>query len=100
MLVSVTIADITLKYFLKKLTVNGKLMKTNQPVLPLNIKSNQYMFPCKTYYYITDANGLTYHYSDNKWRKKSLIEMRTHCYYNQESVKADYQKLLIQLTTI
>lgn len=53
---------------------------TNTPTLPLTVKSNQYSYPCKTYYYIVDASGLIYHYSDGKWRAKSLMELWTHAY--------------------
>lgn len=60
---------------------------TAQPTLPLSIKSNQYgAFPCKTYYYITDANGLIFH-QDKKWRSKCLIEMNKYAYRTESSAK-------------
>lgn len=51
---------------------------TTEPTLPVSVKSNQYERPCKTYYYIVDANGNTLHISDYKWRKKCLIELTTY----------------------
>lgn len=40
----------------------------------MQVKSNQYGFPCSTYWYIVDNAGNIYH-KDGKWRKKSLIEL-------------------------
>lgn len=54
-----------------------------EPTLPVSVKSNQYGWPCKTYYYIVDANGNTLHISDYKWRKKCLIELNTHAIREQ-----------------
>lgn len=70
-------------------------MKTTLiPTLPLAIKSNQYGYsPFKTYYYITDANGLTFHQKDKKWRKKELIEMNTYAYRTESSAQTTVEYL-------
>jgi hypothetical protein len=53
------------------------------------IKSNQYGFPCKTYWYIVDGEGKIYHYSDKKFRKKSLKQLLTYAYfYYQAALEA------------
>lgn len=59
-------------------------MDINFPTLPVSIKSNQYGFPCKTYYYIIDANGLIFHEGDCKWRKKCLIQLWTYAYRDKD----------------
>jgi hypothetical protein len=62
---------------LKTLTVNG-----------LSIRSNQYDFPCKTYWYISNKLYETYHHKYNKWRAISLKQMNTYAFYNaQDAVK-------------
>ena len=57
------------------------------PTIPFQIKSNQYGFPCKTYYYITDKYGLIYHHKDKVWRKKCLMEMTTFYFKSRESAE-------------
>ncbi len=76
-------------------------MKTNTPQLPLTVKSNQYGYsPCKTYYYITDANGLIYHHSDGKWRKRSLMELTTHYYLVEANAQYASNVLTMQLERV
>lgn len=53
----------------------------------LSIKSNQYDFPCKTYYYIVNGEGKIYHYSDGKFRKKCLKQARTYWYYSEQEAQ-------------
>lgn len=66
-----------------------------KPTLPLSILSNQYGYsPCKTYYYIVDANGLIFHHKDKKWRKKSLIEMTTYMYREETSAWTALEHLI------
>lgn len=61
------------------------------------IKSNHYL-PAglgsgKTYWYIVDSAGRTYHYSDGKCRNKSLKQMRTYAYYTPESALSTLEQL-------
>lgn len=64
------------------------------PVRPYCIKSNQYgAFPGKTYYYIADSNGATFHHKDQKWRKKSTIEM-TYWYYTLVTVAESHLRTI------
>lgn len=51
----------------------------------MSIRSNQYGFPCKTYYYIVDELGRTFHHKDGKFRKKALMEMRTFWYQTEQA---------------
>jgi hypothetical protein len=64
----------------------------NEPVLPLKITNTQYLpngygRPSATLYFLTDANGYTFHKSDNKWRKKSLIEITTHSFFSENAAQ-------------
>lgn len=58
----------------------------------MQVKSNQYGFPCKTYWYIENEKGETYHYSDGYFRKKTLIQMRTYSYYSEQEAINDLPK--------
>lgn len=55
------------------------------PKKPFNVESNQYGYPCNTYYYIVDGNGLIFHHKDKKWRVKPLIEITTYIYKTEIS---------------
>lgn len=59
------------------------------PTLPLKVTNTQYLpngfgRPAATMYFLVDANGYTFHISDHKWRKKSLIEITTHRFATEE----------------
>lgn len=57
------------------------------------IESNQYGFPCKTYYFIVNEKGETYHYSDKKWRYNSLKELTTFYFTSKESAQHHLETL-------
>lgn len=62
------------------------------PTLPLKITNTQYLpngfgRPATTMYFLVDANGYTYHKSDNKWRKKTLIEINTHSFFSENAAQ-------------
>lgn len=62
------------------------------PTLPLKVTNTQYLpngfgRPSATMYFLVDANGYTYHKSDNKWRKKTLIEITTHCFFSENAAQ-------------
>lgn len=59
----------------------------------MTVKSNQYgAFPCKTYYYIED-NGYTWHHSDNRWRKKELIQLWSYANEYKEAAEMEMDRL-------
>lgn len=60
----------------------------------MQVKSNQYGFmPCKTYYYIVNRLGETYHYKDEKWRKKPLIQLWTYAYKTEKEANEALEEL-------
>lgn len=60
----------------------------------MTVKSNQYdAFPCKTYYYIED-NGYIWHHSDNRWRKKCLIQLWSYGYQYDRAAEFELSRLI------
>jgi len=41
----------------------------------------------ETYYYISDAEGKVYHHKDNKWRKKTLMDISTYWFISEKSAR-------------
>lgn len=70
------------------------------PVMPLRVESNQYGWPCRTYYYIVDANGFIFHQKDKVWRKKPLIEMTTYIYRTESSAETTLQYLTTRFNKV
>lgn len=58
------------------------------------IKSNQYGFPGKTYFYI-EHEGYIWHHSDNRWRKKTLIQLWSHGIRSEEAAKFELKRIPI-----
>lgn len=58
----------------------------------MEIKSNQYGFPCKTYYYIVNEENKIWH-RDGKWRKKSLIQLWSHGFKTESEAILQLNKL-------
>ena len=59
----------------------------------MKIQSNQYGFPCKTYYYILNDKAEIFHHKDNKWRKKTLKQMNAYCFYSFASAETALKNL-------
>ncbi len=56
------------------------------PTFPLEVQSNHAGFsPGFTYWYIVDARGYTFHFSDKKWRLKQLKEMQTYYFKSMDA---------------
>lgn len=58
----------------------------------MRVKNNHYGWPCKTYYYIVDAENKIWH-KDGKWRKKSLIQLWSHGFKTEPEAIEQLKKL-------
>lgn len=67
-------------------------MKVRKPIAPFRIKSNQYGFPCSTYYYIVDMENKIWH-TDGVFRFKSLKEISTHGFKEATAAIATCEEL-------
>lgn len=68
---------------------------TTPPAYQYTILSNQYLPKgvVSTYYYIIDSERRIYHYSDGKFRKKALKQMRTFAYPDARFAIAELERL-------